>query len=140
MNKAKEYLNQIRNLDSQIRRRQQEVMELKESVTSMSGIQLDADHIRTDSPDPDPLASKVGKYVDMQNEINDMIDELILLKHTIVGQIQKLGEAKYMDVLWKRYVDLKTFEQIADEMSYSVRHITSIHGRALQAFEEMYRL
>lgn len=140
MNKAKEYLSQIRTLDSQIRRRQQEVQELRESAMSMGGASLDANHIRTDSPDPDPLASKVSRYVDLLNETNDMINDLVELKHRIIGQIQMLDDAKYMDVLWKRYVDLKTFDQIADEMNYSVRHITSIHGRALQMFEEIHKI
>ena len=43
-----------------------------------------------------------------------------------------------MDVLWKRYVDLKTFSRIADEMGYDISTIFRIHGRALQAFNEKY--
>ena len=105
---------------------------------SSGSLQLDANRIRTDSPDPDPLASKVGRYVDIEKEIGEMLLELTELKHTIIGQIQMLGDQKYTDVLWKRYVELESFAQIASEMGYNVRHVTRIHGRALQMFNDYF--
>lgn len=138
MNKAKAYLNQIKALDIRIQRRQQEVEELRAAAMSIGSLNLNPDRVKKTSPDPDPLASKISKYVDMENEINDMIDELIDLKHLVIGQIEKLEDANCMDVLLKRYVDFKTFDQIADEMHYSRRHITNIHGKALQMFNERF--
>ena len=138
MNYAKEYLNQIRDLDAKIKQRQQDVEELRTAAMSSGSLQLDANRIRTDSPDPDPLASKVGRYVDIEKEIGEMLLELTELKHTIIGQIQMLGDQKYTDVLWKRYVELESFAQIASEMGYNVRHVTRIHGRALQMFNDYF--
>lgn len=138
MNQAKVYLNQLRILDSKIQRRQQEVDELKQAAMSLGSVGLDPDKVRTDSPDPDPLASRIVNYVKMENEINEMIDEFIDLKHTIIGQIQMLEDANCMDVLWKRYVDRKTFVQIAEEMHYDISTIFRIHGRALQMFNEKF--
>jgi len=33
---------------------------------------------------------------------------------------------------------VKSFEKIADEMSYTYRHITRLHGNALVEFEKKY--
>lgn len=139
MNKAKEYLNQIRNLDAAIKRRQQEVEELRTAVMNSSA-NLDANRIRTDSPDQDQLAGRIAKYVDMEHEVDAMIDELIDLKHTIIGQIQKLDDARYTELLWMRYVDLEPFDRIAEEMGYSLQHTFALHGRALQLFNQKYKI
>ena len=138
MNPAKEYLSQIKTLDSKIRRKQQEARELRDAALSLGSTQPDPDRVRSASPDPDPMASQVGRYVDIQKEVQAMIIELMELKHLIIGQIMELDESDYMDVLWKRYVDLKTFSRIADEMGYDISTIFRIHGRALQAFNEKY--
>ena len=139
MNKAKEYLNQIRELDAKIQQRQDEVEKLRAFVMSQSA-KLDANRVRTDSPDQDPLAAKIAKYVDMEKEVDAMIDELIELKHTIIGQIHQLTGAKYIEVLWARYVDLESFDQIADSMGYSLQHVFTLHGRALQMFGEKFEI
>ncbi len=138
MNPAKEYLSQIKTLDSKIRRKQQEARELRDAALSLGSTQPDPDRVRSASPDPDPMASQVGRYVDIQKEVQAMIIELMELKHLIIGQIADLNNSDYMDVLWKRYVDLKTFSRIADEMGYDISTIFRIHGRALQAFNEKY--
>lgn len=138
MNPAKEYLSQIKTLDSKIRRKQQEARELRDAALSLGSTQPDPDRVRSASPDPDPMASQVGRYVDIQKEVQAMIIELMELKHLIIGQIADLNKSDYMDVLWKRYVDLKTFNRIADEMGYDISTIFRIHGRALQAFNEKY--
>lgn len=139
MNPAKEYLSQIKTLDSKIRRRQQEAKELRDVALSLGSTQMDPDRIRSASPDPDPMASQVTRYVDIQKEVQAMIIELMELKHQIIGQIAELDDSDCMRVLWKRYVDLKTFNQIADEIGYDIRTIFRIHGRALQAFNEKYK-
>lgn len=138
MNPAKEYLSQIKTLDSKIRRRQQEAKELRDAALSLGSTQMDPDRIRSASPDPDPMASQVTRYVDIQKEVQAMIIELMELKHQIIGQIAELDDSDCMRVLWKRYVDLKTFSRIADEMGYDISTIFRIHGRALQAFNEKY--
>ncbi|MBR3231184.1 MAG: hypothetical protein IKF75_00755 [Lachnospiraceae bacterium] len=138
MNPAKEYLGRIKNLDCKIRRRQQEAEELREAALSFGSIQPDPDRFRSASPAPDPMASQVSRYVDIQKEVETMILELMELKHTIIGQIQALEDKTYMEILWKRYVDLEAFSQIADEMGYNLRTVFRIHGRALQMFNEKY--
>lgn len=138
MNQAKEYLSQIRTLDIMIRQRQNEANILKDAAMSSGSLNMDPNRSKTESPDPDPLADKIAQYVDIQNEIDGMIADLIILRHTIIQQIQRLGNPSYIEVLYKRYVELKQFEMIAEEMHYTVRHITRLHGMALKMFNELF--
>lgn len=137
MNKTKEYLSQIRVLTIRIRQKQQELEALQDNIMSLGGMQ-DANHIRTDSPDPDPMASKVGKYVDMEAEIKDLISQLIETRHVIIDQIQMLDDARYVEILYARYVTMETFGQIANEMHFATRHVLRLHGRALQVFGKKF--
>lgn len=137
MNQAKAYLNQIRELDVKIRQRRDEIDVLRETAMSQS-MQLDADRIRTDSPDQDPMATKVIRYVEIQKEVEDLLLELMELKHTVIGQIHQLNDANLMTVLCMRYVELMTWEQIADDMGYSLQHVFRIHGKALEAFGQKF--
>ena len=65
------------------------------------------------------------------------IDSYTELKHKIINEIHQLADKRYVDILYKRYVDGMKFEQIALEMNYEYKWTCSLHGRALLAFEEM---
>ena len=43
-----------------------------------------------------------------------------------------------IDILYKRYVQYKSLEEIAVEMSYSYTRLRHLHGRALQGFKKKY--
>ena len=45
----------------------------------------------------------------------------------------------YAKVLTLRYVDGKRWEEIACVTNYSFRHVTRIHGKALNAFARQYK-
>lgn len=131
---AKEYLRQIGVLDTKINRRQKQVDELKTLITS-TGCMASGDRVQS-SPEGDKMASTVIKWVDMEDEITDMIDELTDLKHRIIGEIHQLDDQRYIQILEMRYIDQETFEQIAVTMHMDIRHIFRLHGYALQEFTQ----
>lgn len=134
--KAKEYLKQIEKLDKCIDQKQIECDSLRLLAESNGSIQY-GERVQT-SPQGDTLEKKVVKYVQMEQEINDMIDRFVDLKHKIIDEIQGLSEVKHIDVLFKKYVQYKSLEQIAVEMNYSYDRIKHIHGYALQEFDKKY--
>lgn len=138
MNRAKIYLGQIKALNRKILIREQEVAELRAAAMSQGSLQMDPERVRSASPDPDPMGSKVARYADLQKEVDALILELTEAKHTITGQILQLDDDRYIEVLWKRYVELEAFRQIAEEMGCDIRHVFRIHGRALQLFEQTF--
>lgn len=134
--KAKEYLKQIKKLDKCIAQKKIECDSLRLLAESAGGIQY-GERVQT-SPRSDALENKVTRYVQIEQEIYDMTNRFVGLKHKIIDEIQGLSEVKHIDVLFKRYVQYKSLEQIAVEMNYSYPYIKELHGHALQDFERTY--
>lgn len=53
----------------------------------------------------------------------------------IHGRIHKMQDGAEKEVLIRRYLMGRTWEQIAVEMDYNYRSVLKIHGRALRSFE-----
>lgn len=135
--KAKDYLKQIERLDKCIEQKQIECDGLKLLAEGTGGIQY-GDRVQT-SPSGDALEKKVVKYVQLEQEIDEMIDRFVDMKHKIIDEIQGLSEVKHIDVLFKKYVQYKSLEQIAVEMNYSYPYVRELHGYALADFERTYK-
>ena len=85
-----------------------------------------------------------GKYdlSDMAARVDEMIGELqraeeryIARAESIEAAIAKMKDEAEREVLSSRYLNLRRWEEIADAMGYSKRHVLRIHGRALEHFE-----
>ena len=49
-----------------------------------------------------------------------------------MSAIERVNDCTLRKLLIKRYLQFKTWEQIAVEMNYSWRQIVRLHGKALQ--------
>lgn len=136
---AKEYLMQIKLLDVKIQQKRTQVDDLKDRATSISGQQTDAVRVQS-SKDGDTIGRKVAKYADLEAEIEADTYELLQLKHSIINQIQQLTDRRYVELLYKRYVEYKRLELIALEMNYDYDYVRALHGYALQEFANKYGL
>lgn len=73
----------------------------------------------------------MAKIVEVQEEINRQLQKSYELMAKIEKAIEKLPEReKYL--IRARYIDCKSWEQIAVDMSYSWRQIHYIHANALK--------
>lgn len=73
----------------------------------------------------------IVKIIDLEHEIDEEIDRLVDLKQEIVSLIKKVKNPEYQTLLELRYLNFKTWEQIATEMHYSTQHTFRIHDKAL---------
>lgn len=135
---AKGYLQQLKAMDIRIDQRQKQVDELR-ALAFGCGSRKDGERVQT-SRSPDALEKNIVKYVDIERECDKAIDEYIDFKNVIIGEIQALEDWRYVQLLYKRYVEYKGFGKIAREMEYSYDSIVHMHGTALKAFEEKYSL
>ena len=131
---AKKHLREIAILDRRIENRKKELEKLRDEILSPKPIRYDADLVKSGTPS-DTMADAVAMYVDMEHEIDALIETLVTKRHKIVGEIERLEDPRYIQLLMLRYVEMKTFEEIACEMNYSYRQTTRLHGYALQAFD-----
>jgi hypothetical protein len=133
---TKQYLGQISRLDRMIKNKMTELSQYKDLAYGLSAI-TNEERVQS-SPDFDKMTGKVAKIIEMENKIDSLIDVYVDKKNVIVSQIDSMENETYYEILFARYIEKKTFEKIADEMSYSWRQIIRLHGRALQEFEKKY--
>lgn len=134
MTTAKEYLARLRNADLKIEARRLEIEQLKILATCSGGLNTDQVNVKS-SKAADSMAKKVIDFVDKEAELKKDIERLIELRHQIIDMIFKLEDVRYIEVLFKRYVQYKRFEQIACEMSFSYDRARHLNIEALRAFE-----
>ena len=135
MMSAKEYLKKIRMYDTRIESKLLEVQALRAMVTKITPT-LKADVVTASSPQ-DKLGDAVAKIIDLETEIDKEIDAYVDLKREVTALLERLENPFHYKVLHQRYFLYHTFERIATDMHYSFRGVCYLHGRALQAFDEL---
>ena len=133
---TKDYLNQISRLNRMINNKLSEISQLRELACSVSAIRNE-EKVQT-SPKADSIGTAISKIDEMERDIERTIDKYTKKKNLIISQIEGMDDELHYNVLFSRYIEKKTFEVIAAEMSYSFRNIIRIHGRALKEFERKY--
>ena len=131
---ASEYLRQIGLMDNRLKQKMALVVEMKSTANGLKGVAYDADRVQT-SPD-DRMANTMAKIIDLEYEIMDDVYALTALKTEVVKNILRLNNEKYESVLFYRYVNRRTFQNIAIEMDCDIRHVFRLHGKALRIFDQ----
>lgn len=138
MMEPKKYLQQIRLYDSRINTKLEELHHLKEMVLRITPTLKD-DVVSGGGGSQDKLADAVTKIVDLEDEVNRDIDRYVNAKQEISGTLEKISDPDQLQVLHKRYVQYKTWEQIAWETGFSYRWVCNLHGKALQEIEKILK-
>lgn len=71
-------------------------------------------------------------YEEYEKKINSLINALYQIKLEIASAISLVEDSALRNLLIKRYLQFKTWEQIATEMNYSCRQIVRLHEKALR--------
>lgn len=80
---------------------------------------------------------KFDRLAELQDTIFARIDELFAVKCEVIRAISAVGNGTYRTLLEKRYLEFKTWEQIAVEMNYSYSQIVKYkHPEALHAVQD----
>ena len=132
---AKEFLKKIIQIDMMINCKVEQIATLRASLTSTT-CATDNERVQT-SLKGDKLTDTIAKIIELEELINDDIDELTEYKLQAREMIEKLDSNAEKIILYKRYFESKSFEQIAVECNYSWRHVHRIHGKALVNLERV---
>lgn len=132
---AKEYLEGIKRLDNIINSLIAEYDAIKGMTTKITA-SSEGDRVQA-SNSQERMADMVCRMVDCQNNINANIDKYVDMRNDILEELQHLDNADHIAVLYKRYFEFKKWEQIACEMSLGWRGTLKLHGRALNAMDNI---
>ncbi len=130
---AKEYLNKIRNYEKRIQRIQDEILRLEAVATNVSPSLTGMPH------DPQTnnsrMADAVCKIIDKETELRQELTNLDAIRKEATAIIAMMAQSNYREVLYKRYIESKEWEDIAMDMYFSEVWIYKIHRKALTEFE-----
>lgn len=132
---AKEYLNQARVLDMLINTKQSELYKLRLMATSVSSPSITE---KVQSSGDNTAMRIIDKIVDLQNEINLEIDKLVDLKSQIRNEIKQINNPVERILLTERYINNKSWMEIANMMHYTERQVHNIHGKSLKHFSKFH--
>ena len=131
--RAKEYLGQAYRLDQRINSKLEQIASLDELTTkcnlTLTGMPRNPDRGTSN------MAEAVGKIIDLQTEINYDIQKLVDLKREMVRVIKAVDNTEYQTLLELRYLCFKTWEQIAVDLGYNVRHVYRMHDEAVESIK-----
>jgi hypothetical protein len=129
---AKEYLSRAYRLDRRINSKLEQLSSLNDLAVKCTTVLTGMP--RNPNRSNSAIADVVTKIVDLQAEINRDIDALVDLKREMVRAIKAVDNTEYQTLLELRYLCFKTWEQIAVDMGYSVRHVYRLHDEAVRNF------
>ncbi len=129
---AKQYLSQAYRLNELINSNLSELQQLRVLSTTVSSSSLSGMPVSGTRNTEPAFVRCIQKITDLEKEINEEIDRLVDLKKEIRDVINDIASPNERLLLRLRYIEFMTWEQIAEQMHYSVVQIHRIHAGALQ--------
>lgn len=131
---AKTYLKKAYRLNEMIKSNQEELSALRESASSIPGIDYSKDKIQSSKSSGDAgFVNIISKIIELEDSINADIIKCINLKDEIRTVINNVQDDDEKLLLRLRYINFNTWEEISERLSVSVRTVHKIHTTALES-------
>lgn len=131
---AKEYLNGIKYKRKQLDRFKKRRADLHLDV-SFGGIDYSADRVQT-TPD-NKLEKAMIRLSERMEYLDERIAALSIEIDDRLNSIEAVTNNTYRDILFKRYSQYKSFEEISVEMGYDYNYVCNLHGDALKELSQL---
>ena len=126
---VKQWLWRYSNADHRIDSLLQQRQEVYDRLTKITAA-LDSESV---SSTKDP--HKYDELADLDLFIRQRVSQSMSIRLEITEAIEELEDWRHRDILTYRYINGYTWEQVADIIHMSVRHVTRLHGDALVAIK-----
>lgn len=141
---AKQYLGRVHQLRRQCESLERRILLLRAKAEGLRGITYNKDKVQV-SP-TNTIEEAVTELVNLESRYKELIIRYSEAITTRIEQIQGLDDPRHIEVLTLRYIEEEprarngqlSFDDIADRMHYSTKHIRHLHGAALQTFADKY--
>ncbi len=129
----KEWLKRGFNLDNEIKQLTESAQKAYDNATSISQ-KIDFDRVQTSKINGSE--HKFLQVVHYAMETTKKVSELYAVKTEILEVVYMVNNPIYRTLLLARYINFKTWEQIAMDMNYDVSWIHRLHDKALETIKE----
>lgn len=129
---VKSYLNQALLLDKRINALQDELTTLESKLQRCTPSYT---NVRGGGNQPtfEYTLDRIMKYREM---LNCEIDNLVDRKRDIMKVIDKLDNDKEKLILYKRYINFQTFENIAEDLDITQRQVYKVYKKSLEKLQK----
>ena len=128
---AKEYFRQAYQIDKRIDCKIEQVARLRELAAKATSTLSDLPGSATRNTHR--MEDIIVKMIALENEINDDIDYLVDLKRNITRLIKSVDNIEYQRILELRYLCLKSWKEIGEDLGYSKTHVFRLHAEILES-------
>ena len=132
---AREFLGEAYRIDIRIRSKIELLDYLNDLSTKCTA--TFSDMPRNPNRGNSRLEDTVVKIIDLERQIDDEIDRLVDVKRKIIEVISLVPNYEQQTLLELRYLNFKTWEQIAVAMNYGIDNIYKLHRKALKAADDI---
>ena len=126
---VKEWLRRARVIDKEIN---QLLIAKQEAFERAIGTGIDPSREQVQGGGGNGSENKFLKVAEYELLIDEKIDKLLEVKQEIITAVEAVKNDTYRTLLLAYYVNCKTWEQVAEDMGYDVRHIRRLHNVALE--------
>jgi DNA-directed RNA polymerase specialized sigma subunit len=127
---AKEYMKEAKILLKRIERKRREAESIRICESSPSSPAF-SDMPKTATHNPHRMSDSINRAIDLDREADAAFDELSALKSAFLGSLQKLDNPDERDLMYKRYIEFKSWNEVFHEMGYSKSAGYRVHSNAL---------
>lgn len=111
------------------------INELRELSTSPGAANYTNTKVQT-TRNNDKIGSYVAEIVDLENKVFDKVSDLVDLLKDTIKKIDILEDDQKL-ILWMRYLNGKTWDEIAVRMNMTLSNLHRIKNKALIEFEKL---
>lgn len=130
--KAGEFLRSIQKEDVMIKRKMEQIERLR-SLVEYKGIKFnDTGGGKTSG---DFRGDSICKMLDLEKSLNEDINRLIKHRDEAMKMIDTLSNADMVNILYLKYLDYKSWQEVAYEISKSVQWTLELNKRALNILD-----
>lgn len=130
---AKDYLLRYKRFDARIKILQGEIAQLR---TQAEGMSISLDGLPKGQGAHDKTARLAVLLAECETALTEELSKAWKVRMEIVATLGKLTP-KHQTLLYKKYIEQKTWERIAVDMDITWRYCYMLHGSALAELERV---
>ena len=134
---TEEYLNRIQTYEKRIEIKTMELCRLKTMSNNVRKSNLD-ERVQNNTQSKDSVGDAVAKIIDLEKNVDSVVDDFIRKRNEIIKKLDGIKNVQYYQVLSLKYINNKTYKEIAELLGCSIMQINRIRQKAILEFEKMY--
>ena len=104
---------------------------LEEAEAAMTSVAIDYTKPRVMTSRIDDISGAIVRLIRLRRIYEKTMLEAAEHMEEVDTMIRSVPDPTQKDLLYKRYIQCKTWEQVAEELGYGRRHVYKLHGQAI---------